>query len=412
MNKFPKVPKPVACVKMDKGPTTSKPDEKALQDAKAIFGNLVKHIVVVFFTYDAANCPERCHLPHEYVIYFYCVVLLCLQQYNICHMNLFAYNWYCFGFGFLALTKRIILKCAQHLHAKAACAKVQGHSSWVPLLLLLATVLYGLLTVLMVLSLWQMMGMYSLWRLHFLAYPCLLYWVWIRPSFISPMDDPSAHACIHMKYWLYSSLCCTYYATVLPLQLVPDPALHYSSVRCIALVLYCLANVAVLLLLQCTFLDLGLNVTLANASLGMVKCLRGSEKKGRHLPHDSNKVVVQCKSSSKDSGWVKTETSGGWCAQAHMFLFQDADHCPRALVILQTIVTFSLLPVVFWSYHWMVYAPILLINYPLLWWTVHVRRWLLVQTLPISRQLARHTQAQAQATVTRSTGPEGGTDPK
>lgn len=31
-----------------------------------------------------------------------------------------------------------------------------------------------------------------------------LYWIWVRPSFVSPTDSPTAHAGLYIKYWLYS----------------------------------------------------------------------------------------------------------------------------------------------------------------------------------------------------------------
>jgi hypothetical protein len=62
-------------------------------------------------------------------------------------------------------------------------------------------------------------------------------------------------------------------------------------------------------------------------------------------------------------------------------------------VLWQAAVTLSLLILLLNSPHWTVYGPLLLANYPLLWWTIHVRRRLLVQTLPISRQLAAQLAA-------------------
>eukprot|EP00667_Euglena_gracilis_P012836 EG_transcript_13208 len=434
MQKVAKPPKQNAQTKVDRG-IAGRPEDKVVQDAKEMLIKLLLRLVSALFAFDASECPERCHLPHEVVIYVYCAVLLCLQQYNVCHTNFFAYNWYAFGFALLALTKRLAAKCAQHIHTVAAHSKAQevgkpqvktkGPYTAIQtttqqggqFIKKVAVALYGILTMAMLYCFWNMIGAFSPWRLHFLFYPYFLYWIWVRPSFVSPTDSPTAHAGLYIKYWLYSSLCCTYYATLVPLLLVPDPALHYSPVRCWTVVGYCLANVAVLLLLQGSFRDLGLNVARANASLGPARPPQASEKKGRSPSHDGGAVagrpyLVQYRGHhSQGHGWPSPGMGGGWAAALHSLLFRDADRCPRTLVLLQTFSTFSLLPIVFYSYHWPVYAVLLTLNYPLLWWTVHIRRRLLMQTLSLSRQLARQTKAVAGAPA-RDLGPEGAAEPK
>ncbi|KAL6052207.1 Transmembrane protein 39A [Balamuthia mandrillaris] len=214
-----------------------------------------------FFGERFHSSPLQQQTRFELTLFFYLLIHLFLQNFNIYYLNFHNYNFCLLFLTIIILFKRVL-----------AC--YWNHVKWEnPLRMSASQICLNLVIIVIILSnslylLLQLFLTHPFKNFLFLFYPALVYFGFFGGQSGSnagskqPTDSGTEWFIYRFKRLAYSSLECGYFAGFLPLRFLQHEHLYYDSVRCTLLVAYVFVNSFVMLfahLLSSSFNELYLH---------------------------------------------------------------------------------------------------------------------------------------------------------
>jgi hypothetical protein len=368
---------------------------------------------------DLDIAVESYHWSFETFLFCYSAVHLFIAHYNLYRMNFFNYEFCALVLSLCALVRRSLLKSIHGLRDDYNLriqeldtllrSKARDRETRKQLLiqqaqlqalkyqrLCMGGMLWFALFLVSTYCAVALVCRHSLQSSLFVFLPWLLYWVCFHFPFHTTydLDDQRTRTHLQLRHLLYSCLWFTHHITILPLQFVSTEHLYFPVLRYYLLILYVFLNTFVILSLQFLHQEAGTVVAVANATGGWYPYYVHSNKDSKPpfwSPSTiySRAVTVLHKGTCyKAIGVRNTSSPNQFTDFMFWYVFRDIDRAPRPLVLLQIIVTLSLLTFLLRSRQWVIYTVMLLFNYCLLWCGMRVRKNILYKTLPISQQLS------------------------